>query len=104
MIQYNVELTKKAEKDIYDIIKYIEIELQEPNIAKNIYQKINNNIMNLNINPMKYPLVDDFIIKRVGLRKISIDNYIILYKVFESEKTVQIVKIVSDKRNWMKML
>lgn len=104
MYQYDVQISNQAEKDLYDILHYIEFGLQEPNIAKRFYKKVNEQISNLNINPKKYPIVDEIVIKRLELRKFSVNNYIIFYKVYDSDKIVYVLRILYAKRNWKEIL
>lgn len=104
MYQYDVQISNQAERDLYDILHYIEFGLQEPNIAEKFYKKVNEKISNLDVNPKKYQIVDEIVIKRLELRKFSVNNYIVFYKVYDSDKIVQVLRILYAKRNWKEIL
>ena len=58
----------------------------------------------LKVNPKKYGVISDILIKKSEIRKINVKKYLIFYKIFEKEKEVQILRILHNKRNWKKIL
>ena len=63
----------------------------EPGRILKIKEKINS----LNVFPKAYPLIDE----RKGIRKVTVDNYNIYYKVYDSRKTVHIISVIHSKMN-----
>jgi len=53
-------------------------------------------------NPRIYPIIDDELISKLKIRKISIKNYIVFYRI--KDNSINIVRILNEKRNWMKLL
>ena len=104
MSKYRIEFSKEAREDLRDVVKYIKATLQEPNIAMRLSNKIKKNIYKLSENPKIYSIIDDDFIRKLELRKIVVDNYLIFYKVIDGENKVQIVRIMYGRRNWMKLL
>ena len=54
--------------------------------------------------PYRYCLVAYNLLKKVGIRKLIVKNYIVFFKVYENKKTVGIVRIMYGRRNWQKMI
>lgn len=104
MIKYKVEISNQAKKDLKDVLIYIKDNLHEPNISKNIYKKIIDKINSLEINPKKYQMLNHIVIKNAEVRKITLKNYLIFYKIYEKEKEVQVLRILHNKRNWKELL
>ncbi|MDR1109237.1 MAG: type II toxin-antitoxin system RelE/ParE family toxin [Deltaproteobacteria bacterium] len=55
-------------------------------------------------NPRLYSLCNDARLELMGYRKISIKNYMMLYRIDEVNKTVYIVRIVYGGRNYSELL
>ena len=104
MNKYKIHFSKDARKDLKDIYVYIKYSLQEPIIAKKLIDKIRKEIYKLEDNPTVYAIIIDEIIKKVEIRKIKVNNYIVFYKVEEKNRIVEIVRIMYARRNWTKIL
>lgn len=102
MKKYNIEYSKDARQDLINIKKYIKYNLQEPNIAQKLIMKIKSEVEKLRNNPKIYTIIDDDIIKKLEIRKIIIDNYIVFYRI--NNESIQIVRIMYGRRNWMTLL
>lgn len=81
MKKYKVDYSKEAKQDLIDIKYYIKYNLQEPEIAKNVISKIRTEINILKRNAEIYAIIDDDIIKKLEIRKIIVDNYIVFFRV-----------------------
>ena len=104
MEKYNIQYSKDAKQDIIDIKKYIKYKLQEPNIAEKLINKIRTQIDKVADNPTIYSIIDDDFIKKLEIRKIIVDNYIVFYRTKVSTKTIEIVRIMYARRNWVNLL
>lgn len=102
MNKYSIEYSKEARQDLLDLKRYIKYNLQEPNIAKKLTDKIKTEINKLVDNPTIYSIIDDELIKKFEIRKIIVDNYIVFYRV--NHNKIQIVRIVYGRRNWINLL
>lgn len=103
-INYKTEFSKDAKQDLKEIYSYIKYNLQEPNIAKKLIIQMRKEVNKLKDNPQIYPIIDDDFIKKLEIRKIIVKNYIIFFKIDELAKSVQIVRIMYGRRNWMELL
>lgn len=102
MNQYNIRYSKEAKQDLINIKKYIKYNLQEPNIANKLITKIKKEIGKLAVNAKIYNIIDDDFIKKLEIRKIIVDNYIVFYRI--KNKTIEIVIIMYGRRNWIALL
>ena len=104
MKSYKVLMTLPAIDDLKGIAAYIANELREPSIAKRLVGRIKEAVMNLSKMPTRHPLVADEKLAIQEMRKIMVDNYIAFYTVSEKEATVTVVRILYDRRDWVKLL
>ena len=102
MKKYSIEYSRESKQDLIEIKRYIKYNLQETEIAQNLISKIRKEIKNLTNNPDIYSIIDDDIIKKLEIRKLIVDNYIIFYRV--KSYSIQIVRIMYGRRNWINLL
>lgn len=102
MKKYNIEYSKESKQDLIGIKQYIKYNLQEPEIAQKLISKIRKEINTLKNNPEIYTIIDDDIIKKLEIRKLIVDNYIVFYRI--KSNNIQIVRVMYGRRNWMNLL
>ncbi len=102
MKKYSIEYSRESKQDLIEIKRYIKYNLQEQEIAQNLISKIRKAINNLTNNPDIYSIIDDDIIKKLEIRKLIVDNYIVFYRV--KSYSIQIVRIMYGRRNWINLL
>ena len=102
MKKYNIEYSKESKQDLIGIKQYIKYNLQEPKIALKLISKIRKEINNLKNNPEIYAIIDDDIIKKLEIRKLIVDNYIVFYRI--RSNNIQIVRVMYGRRNWINLL
>ena len=102
--KYKVEYSKEAKQDLSEIYSYIKYNLQEPNIAKNLISEIRESLNKLKNNPQIYPIIEDGFMKRIEIRIIIVKNYIIFYRVDSKNLSIQIVRTMYARRNWIDLL
>lgn len=102
MNKYKIEYSKDSKQDLIGIKQYIKYNLQEPEIAQKLISKIKNEINNLNNNPKIYAIIDDELIKRLEIKKLIVDNYIVFYRI--KNNNIEIVRIMYGRRNWIDLL
>ena len=71
----NVVFTEPAEYDLLDTEYYIFVELCNPQAAQRISDGILDAVEKLGEYPIGHPLVDDELLRSVGLRMTRFDNY-----------------------------
>ena len=102
MKKYNIEYSKESKQDLIGIKQYIKYNLQESEIAEKLISKIRKEINDLKDNPEIYTIIDDDIIRKLEIRKLIVDNYIIFYRIKDND--IQIVRIMYGRRNWINLL
>ncbi len=91
MKKYNIEHSKESKQDLIGIKQYIKYNLQEPEIAKKLISKIRKEINSLKNNPGACAIIDDDIIKKLEIRKLIVDNYIVFYRIKENNSTGEVI-------------
>lgn len=104
MSTYNIQITEPAERDLYEIGAYISKELLEPETAQKVVSKIAKEIITLEDMPLRNTLVFDDRLAYKRIRKFLVDNYIVFYIITEESNTVTIIRILYNKRDWLKLL
>ncbi|MBP1970084.1 toxin ParE1/3/4 [Virgibacillus natechei] len=101
---YNVVITTPAENDLREIGRYISKELLEPESAQKVIGKIADAIINLEHMPYRNALVHDTRLAKMGIRHLLVGNYIVFYTVIEDRRSVTIIRMLYNKRNWQNLL
>lgn len=99
MDKYKVKLLPKALRDLDNIYVYIAIEKQSPANAKGQTDRIKNAVFNLDTFPQSHQLRQIGRFADRGYRQLLIDNYIIIFRIEEEEKTVYVVTVQYQGRN-----
>lgn len=104
MNSYRIVLTQRAKDDIIDIGDYITYSLLEPDTSKNFIKGLRNSISQLKFFPYRFPLVQDNILQRQGIRCMPYKNHYIFYQIIQFPQTVIILRIGYNRRNWKRIL
>ncbi len=104
MDKYSIVITKPAELDIEEIVRYIATEILAPATADGLLQRFSETVITLEELPYRNGLVRDERLALQGIRKIMIDNYLVFYTINEKHKTVTIIRILNVRRNWLDIL
>lgn len=93
-MNWEVEFTDQARRDLRDILDYISYDLQEPQVAVKLVRQITKEILSLEQMPMRYRLYDEEPWQSQGLRCFPVKNYLIFYYPDETKNTVYAVRII----------
>lgn len=89
---YYVKFTNSAEEELVEIYEYISFILKSEITANKFVENVENKILRLSIFP--YSCME--IISKpqnIQYRKLIVKNYVVLYKIYEENKRVDIVHI-----------
>lgn len=78
MKKYKIIWSPPFKKDFDNILHYITFKLKEPNISKELYNKILHKLSTLQYFPEGYP---SFVIKNKIYKKLFVNKYIIIYHI-----------------------
>lgn len=104
MDSYEIQFSIKAKEDLHEIISYIKDELLESTIALKYAQTIRREVKKLEQLPERFAIIGIDSKKCENIRKLIVKNYVIFYRVFEAEKTVQILRILYGGSDWRNIL
>lgn len=102
-MEYNVVITKEAEKDMEDIYNYSASELLSREYAIGQYNRIAEAILQLDMFPEAFRVVDFEPEHTMGIRRKFVDKYTIFYRILG--KQVEITNVLytpSDVENRLK--
>lgn len=103
-MNYNLVITKSAEKDLADILQYISKDLSAPKAANDLLDDILKCYNNISLNPLMYALCDNDRLKSKKYRKAVIKNYIMFYRVDEEKRIIYIMRFVYGRRDYINLL
>lgn len=101
---YKVVVTDQAKQDLNGIAHYIAVDLQEPITALNQIKRIRAEVFALESMPERYGLVQDEYLAAQGIRKVSVDNYLVFYTADKANQTVSIVRVLYGRRDWNNLI
>lgn len=98
-MNYEVYISKVAKNDIVNIYNYIKINLMSPDAAINKVRKIESSIEDLNFMPERYERVGLEGLEYENIRRLMVNNYIVIYKVIKEEYRVEVLRVFYSKRD-----
>lgn len=104
MKNYRVFMTQTATEDVQSIADYITDELRAPDAAKRLVAEIREAVVHLGEMPFRQGLAGDRHIAGQGIRTMPVENYTLFYIVSEQERTVTIIRVLFNKRDWVRLL
>jgi toxin ParE1/3/4 len=99
-MSYEILLTRPAAKDLEGIGLYIAQELHAPQTALYFLEKIDCQIKNLEEMPHRHELISYEELAHKGIRKVTVQNYLIFYSVDEQARRVTILRVLYGRRDW----
>ena len=100
MDKYKVMISAKAARDLDSIYAYIANEKQAFENARGQVDRIKTAILNLNTFPQSHQERREGRYAGKGYRQLIIDNYIAIFRINETEKSVYVVTIQYQGRNF----
>ena len=88
-MNYKVLITEEATKDVFNLVKYIHVDLCNPDAAKKLYMNLNREVRNLGNFPLKF--ADS------GIN-------LLFYIISEENPIVYVLRILKDIMNWQNIL
>lgn len=99
MDKYKVKINPRAIRELDHIYKYIANEKLAPENAKGQVDRIKKSIISLDTFPQSHQERNEGRYAGKGYRQLLIDNYIAIFRIDESCKTVYVVTIQYQGRN-----
>lgn len=102
--KYEVKVTRQAMAQMKEIVHYISAELLAPEAANKLLDKMRDTIAALSFMPKKYALIEEEPWKHEGVRKIIVKNFLIYYWVYEENFKVQVIAVIYNRRDQLRVL
>lgn len=103
-MEYKIKFTDKCLNDIDEACQYIADKLKAENTANKLRIKIVDSVKGLSRFPEMYAKTDKLDRVKRSYRRISIDNYILLYTIDKENKIVYISHMYYGGRNYLEGL
>ena len=101
---FSLSIAQEAHDDTDAIVGYMVSELKNPVAASGFLDDVSNGYKTIKANPYLYSVCSDAWLAAMGVRKVVIKNYLILYRVDENRQTVFVLRIVYGGRNYVDMI
>ena len=99
-MKYKIYFTSEFKTDLDKTFSYICNNLSSPLAAKKLMSEIDKSVSFAAENPYMYPLCPERL-SNLGLRKIVVKNYIVIYFVNEDNKSVNFLNLFYGRRNYI---
>lgn len=104
MDQYKLTFLPLFYDDLDKIVTYISLNLKNPEAAAKLIDDVENAINARLTSPTSYSSYKSKKDRKTIYYKIHHKNYYIFYVVFENNKTMEVRRIIYDKRNYQKLI
>jgi len=101
-MEYRVEVSESADRDLDAILTYITVELANPKAASDFADELDVKYEVLESNPLIYELSRNERLANMGYRRFVVKNYVALYQVDEGKRIVTISRIFYGKQDYEK--
>ena len=104
MKEYNIAISEIAKRDIAEAVDHIKFILKNPKAADDLLDEVEGRIKSLRTMPQIHQVVDDPVLGEFEIRAVLIKNYMAFYQIDESGKSVNIVRFLYQKRDWVSIV
>jgi plasmid stabilization system protein ParE len=101
---FDLVVSERAEIDLRKILTYIKEELEMPQSASSLSDRIDECYERLENNPFLYAECQDPRLKKEGFRRAVVKNYILLFKVFEQQNFVVVYRFFHSSQNYPNLI
>lgn len=97
--QYTIKITSQAQEQLREILHYIAFELEAPDAAVQMLDKLQKDIASLSYFPNRIALTEEEPWHSMGIHRMPVKNYLVYFWINEAEKKVQVTAILFNRRN-----
>ena len=103
-MNYRIQITALAQRDIDEAAGYIEYSLRNPQASAALLDAVEEEISSLSLMPERCPVVEDEYLASLGIRFLRIKNYLAFYRIDERHSTIYVVRFLYGRRDWAPIL
>ena len=100
---YRVVISPSADADLFNILKYIAYELEDPQAAAAFADGVEKCYADLEEMPSAHSLCADPLLQRKGYSKYPVGNYLVIYRVVDEANEVRVVHVFHETQNYIKL-
>lgn len=104
MSEYFINISLQFREELERIYFYISYVLSSPHTANKLYFKVKESVLSLNLFPERYSKILITNYSNHNLRKMVVNNYIIIYEVNNVSFQVSILHIFHSSQNYLDRL
>ena len=99
MVEYSIEITPAAVRDIDEAFDYIAFYLKNPKAAFDLTDAIYLGMGNLSTMPERFPRWKREPMRSKGVRFLGIKNFNVFYTVDKASHCVSVIRVIYNRRN-----
>ena len=99
MVEYSVEITPRAARDIDEAFDYIAFHLENPQAAFDLTDAIYLGIGGLSSMPERFPRWRREPMRSRGVRALGVRNFNVFYTVDKTARRVTVIRVIYNRRN-----
>jgi plasmid stabilization system protein ParE len=101
---YLLTFSKLIDTDFDSSYEYIKEKLESPRAAEKLFDELVTKLDYICETPFARPLVQDRHLASLGIRSIKIKNYVLYFNVDERRNTINALRFLYNKRDWINIL
>ncbi len=101
---YKVVISPSANTDLFNVLKYITYELENPLAATKLADGIEACYDALAEFPAAHELCRDQVLARMGYRRYPVGNYLVIFRIVEETQEVRVVHIFHATQDYLSAL
>lgn len=99
MVEYAIEITKRARRDIDEAFDYIAFHLENPQAAYDLMDAVYSSIGELSSMRERFPAWKREPMKSMGVRVMGVKNFNVFYAVDKRLRRVCVFRVLYNRRN-----
>ena len=103
-MNYFVDVTAAARRDLADAFDYIDLTLRNPAAADKFVDTAAEKLYALDVFPKRCALVNDPMLSSIGIRFLLLSSYVAFFQVDDTDATVHVLRILYEHSNWAVIL
>ncbi len=101
---YKVVISPSANADLFNALRYIAYELENPQAATSLADGVESCYADLGEFPLAHELCRDLALARMGYRRYAVGNYIVIFRVVEELQEVRVLHVFHSLQNYHEIL
>lgn len=101
---YKVVISPSANADLFNTLKYIACEFENPLAAAKLADGVEACYAALTEFPASHKLCRDSVLARMGYRRFPVGNYLVVFRIVEDAHEVRVVHIFHATQNYLSTL